>query len=326
LSDLAARLTAFLTHQIPDADIRIDELHPVSGGNARKAWRFDLAIGERDGHLDVPCIMLIQAEAGQLESDLSAEFRVLAALENTGVPVPRALWLDPDGEALGAPAIILERVTGTTDILALRAPEPAARNREVVLAFAEAGAKLHAAPVADRAFPAVPTRETAAAAQVALWKGQFLRHRMEPLPALAFALQWLEDHAPVADRVALVHGDFRLGNFLYEGERVTALLDWEMAHPGDPVEDIAWAYRALWTPEMHVPIEDFVAHYTQVGGGAVPPDTLLFYRLFSEVKHAVISLTAARSFAEGRTRNLRLADRMTLALPCIRQFFAWLPA
>ena len=52
----------------------------------------------------------------------------------------------------------------------------------------------------------------------------------------------------------------------------------------------------------------------------------IFYRLFGEIKHAVISLTAARSFADGRTSNLRLADRMTLALPCIRQFYDWLPA
>ena len=115
-------------------------------------------------------------------------------------------------------------------------------------------------------------------------------------------------------------------NFLYEGEEITALLDWEMAHLGDPVEDLAWAYRSLWTPEMHVPIAEFVRHYTASGGIDVKPETLLFYRLFSEIKHAVISLTAAKSFADGRTRNLRLADRLTLALPCVKQFYEWLPA
>jgi aminoglycoside phosphotransferase (APT) family kinase protein len=324
LTELAARLHTFLTARVPRAtDIRIDDLAPVSGGNARKAYRFDLSLGDGPAQ---PCIMLMQAGAGQLESDLTAEFRVIAALNDTDVAAPRALWLDADGCELGSPTVIMERVPGVTDILSLRAPEPAGRNRAVTLAFAEAGAKLHAVDVAGLDFLGAPTRETAAEIQIGFWEAQFLKHRMEPHPAIGFAFQWLTDHAPVAERIALVHGDFRLGNFLYEGEEITALLDWEMAHLGDPVEDIAWAYRALWTPEMHVPIDEFVQHYMASGGIAVKPETLLFYRLFSEIKHAVISLTAAKSFADGRTRNLRLADRMTLALPCVKQFYDWLPA
>jgi aminoglycoside phosphotransferase (APT) family kinase protein len=325
LTDLLSRLTVFLRRHLADASgFRIDDLKPVSGGNARKAFRFDLIQG--DGIM--PCIMLMQAESGQLESDLGAEFRVIAGLENTGVPAPRALWLDADGSSLGAPAIIMERVSGVTDFLALRAPEPADINRAVALDFADAAAKLHAVEWRSQGlgFLGNPTRETAAAEQIAYWESLFLKHRMEPFPAIAFAFQWLKDHAPVAERVCLVHGDFRLGNFLYEGTRITALLDWEMAHLGDPVEDIAWAYRGLWTPEMHVPLDAFVARYSTASGIAVKPETLLFYRQFSEIKHAVISLTAARSFADRRTRNLRLADRMTLALPCMRQFFDGLPA
>ena len=168
-------------------------------------------------------------------------------------------------------------------------------------------------------------RETTAAEQVALWEAQFLKHRMEPHPGIAFAFQWLKTHAPVAERISLVHGDYRLGNFLFEDERITALLDWEMAHLGDPAEDIAWAYRSLWTPEIHLPIDGFVERYHARGGPTIRPENLLFYRLFGEIKHAIISLTAARSFADGRTNNLRMADRMTLALPCIKQFLAWLP-
>jgi aminoglycoside phosphotransferase (APT) family kinase protein len=324
LTDLGSRLETFLTARVPEAtDIRIDDLTPVSGGNARKAYRFDFI---QDDHPAMPCIMLMQAGAGQLESDLTTEFRVIEALNDTDVPSPRALWLDADGKELGSPTVIMERVRGVTDILALRAPEPASRNRAVALAFAEAGAKLHAVDVTGLDFLGAPTRENAAAIQVSLWKAQFLKHRMEPHPAIAFAFQWLKANAPAAERISLVHGDFRLGNFLYEGEEITALLDWEMAHLGDPVEDIAWAYRSLWTPEMHVPIDEFVRHYAASGGISVKPETLLFYRLFSEIKHAVISLTAAKSFADGRTRNLRLADRMTLALPCVKQFYDWLPA
>jgi aminoglycoside phosphotransferase (APT) family kinase protein len=327
LTELIDRLTAFLTAQVPEAtDVRIDDLTTVSGGNARKAFSFNAVLGEKHGHLDVPCIMLMQAGAGQLESDLTTEFRVIEALNDTDVPSPRALWLDADGGALGSPTVIMERVTGVTDILALRAPEPAGRNRAIALEFADAAAKLHTADIQGLGFLGNPTRETAASQQIALWETQFLKHRMEPHPAIAFAFQWLKTHAPVAERISLVHGDYRLGNFLFEGERITALLDWEMAHLGDPAEDIAWAYRSLWTPEMHLPLDAFVDRYRAAGGPTIRPENLLFYRLFSEIKHAVISLTAAKSFADGRTRNLRLADRMTLALPCVKQFYDWLPA
>jgi aminoglycoside phosphotransferase (APT) family kinase protein len=326
LTELIDRLTAFLTRRLPEAtDIRIDELTQVSGGNARRAFSFNLVAGDQEGHMDMPCIMLMQASAGQLESDLAAEFNVLSALNGSGVAAPRALWMDKDGSALGAPTIVMERISGETDILALRAPEPAERNQAVVLDFAKAAAKLHNADIGKLEFLGNPTRESAAAEQVAYWEAQFLKSRMEPHPALAFAFHWLKTHAPIAPRLSLVHGDYRLGNFLFEGARVTALLDWEMAHLGDPAEDIAWAYRALWTPEMHVPLDEFLTAYEESGGPKIAPENLLFYRLFGEVKHAVISLNAARSFADGRTLNLRMADRMQLALPCIKQFFYWLP-
>jgi aminoglycoside phosphotransferase (APT) family kinase protein len=326
LTDLAERLLAFLAAQLPEApDLRIEDLTPVSGGNARQAFAFDLAVGLEGGHGDIPCIMLMQASAGQLESNLLTEFKVLSALDGSGVPAPRALWIDADGSALGAPTIVMERVAGVTDILALRALEPGARNRAVALAFAETAAKLHNADVSPLTFLGNPTPASVAAEQIALWEAQFVKCRMEPHPALAFAFAWLKTHAPTAPRISLIHGDYRFGNFLYEDTRITALLDWEMAHLGDPAEDIAWAYRALWTPEMHLTLDQFLTSYSEAGGPEIAPENLLFYRLFGEVKHAVISLNAARSFADGRTRNLRLADRMTLALPCIRQFFDWLP-
>ena len=114
---------------------------------------------------------------------------------------------------------------------------------------------------------------------------------------------------PEAERISIVHGDLRFGNLLHDEGRLTALLDWEMVHLGDPVEDLGWVYRrcgartarcrsrSSWPPTRRRP------------AGPVDPDRLRWYQLFSEVKHSVISLTAARSFHERRTPNLRLADR-----------------
>ena len=77
--------------------------------------------------------------------------------------------------------------------------------------------------------------------------------------------------------------------------------------------------------EKFVPVAEFLARYCERSGAAVTPDHLLFWRLFSEVKHSIISLTAARSFNDGRTRNIRHADRATTVTTYLSRFMEWLP-
>lgn len=325
---LAGRLAAFLQAEVPQArNILIENLTPITGGNARQAWSFDAAWMEGGTPHRAGCLMLSKVEAGQLETDLAPEFFLIRALQDTGVPIPRALWLDADGARVGHPSFVMERVPGAADIVALLRPETPETSRAVALDLAQAAARLHAVDWRARGVDFLPPADPATVArdQVAIWESLFLRHRMEPLPALAHAFRWLNDHAPVAERVAIVHGDLRFGNFLYEGMRINALLDWEMAHLGDPVEDLAWVYHPLWSPERHLPLHDFVAAYEAASGAPVPPDTLRFYRLFTLIKHAVISLTGARSFHDRRARNVMMADRMVMAMDCVRQFFEMLP-
>jgi aminoglycoside phosphotransferase (APT) family kinase protein len=143
---------------------------------------------------------------------------------------------------------------------------------------------------------------------------------------LAYAFDWLRRRAPVADRVAIVHGDLRFGNLLYEDGRLTALLDWEMVHLGDPLEDLGWVYRRIWTPERSLPFEEFLAAYEAESlllgwRHPVDADRLRWYQAFSEVKHAVISLTAARSFHDRLTLNLRHADRAATLPAFLDRFF-----
>jgi aminoglycoside phosphotransferase (APT) family kinase protein len=161
-------------------------------------------------------------------------------------------------------------------------------------------------------------------AQIAWWEDNFRAHRLEPHPVLAWLFSWLRRHAPRPRRVVLVHGDLRPGNFLYQGDRVNALLDWEMAHLGDPAEDIAWIYRALWSPERFVPIEEFLAIHAQQAGFVIPRRTVTFYRIFSEAKFASISLAASHSFASGGTSNLRHIDRAAKVPECLALSLAWI--
>lgn len=172
--------------------------------------------------------------------------------------------------------------------------------------------------LADGAPEEAPRRE------VARWEAQFQHNRMEPHPILCSVFDWLHRNLPAPARLSIVHGDFRIGNFLHRNGRIERLLDWEMVHLGDPLEDVAWLYRRLWSPEAFLPLDEAVAVYAAAAGGAVDPADLLYYRVFSEAKFAAISMTAARSYADGRTENLRLAGRMFVVPDCLERCLDWM--
>lgn len=323
---LAEGLRRLVERESPGAtDVEVDDLAPLSGGNARAAWSCDIAWREDGVDQRRECVLLLQAQAGQLEQALAPEFHTLAALEASAVPAPAAYWLDDDGALLGSPGFAMERISGDTGLRELLDPSHGP-SREVALGMAEAAAILHRVdPEAVTGVLPPADGATVARDQVREWRALFAAHRMEPLPALAEAFRWLDAHAPPAGRLAIVHGDFRFGNVVYRDGALRGLLDWEMTHLGDPCEDLAWAYRALWSPAAHLPFEDFLERYRAAGGPNVAEESLRFYRLFGEVKHAVISVTGAHAFASGRSGNLRLADRMTWVPECLEQFLAWCP-
>ena len=140
---------------------------------------------------------------------------------------------------------------------------------------------------------------------------------MPPDPAITAALVWLRRHVPSCDEITLVHGDFRLGNFLVErdgdGARLTGVLDWEMVHLGDPLEDLAWcavaavARAAPTSRAASLPPEEMAAAYAARGGRTVDPERLRFYDVLTLVKMIAIMLTGIRAFNDGRTHDLRMA-------------------
>jgi aminoglycoside phosphotransferase (APT) family kinase protein len=328
VSILREQLSEFIQAQMPAAEgIEVRNLAPLTAGNTRNAWSFDASWNEHGSTRSLACVMLRKAEAGQLETPLIPEFEVIRALWGTGVPIPRAYWIDPEGEWLERPAFVLERVAGTSDFPALLRAEGAEISRGVAEHLVEVAARLHNADWKALGLDFLPATspQTAAVQQVEYWEALFRKHRLEPHPAIVGAFIWLKEHQPVADRITIVHGDFRYGNLLYEGKRINALLDWEMVHLGDPVEDITWAYRALWSPVGVMSLDEFAERYTKFSGIPIHPENLLFYRLFNEMKHAIISLTGAKSFNDGRTRNIVIADRASTVTSYLIQFFDWLP-
>ena len=253
---------------------------------------------------------------------------MIAALGSSEVPVPAALWCDESGAWLGQPFFVTGHVAGTPSMRPLRNEGGDADLRSVALDLARAAAELHRFDwqAADVSFLDPVTPADAAHAQLDLWQDQFERQRLGAEPGLRWAFEWLRANAPTAQRVSIVHGDLRFGNLLYEGPELTALLDWEMTHLGDPIEDLGWVYRELWSPRRSLEFEAFLAAYERAAGVVVDREHLRWYQAFGEAKHSVISLTGARSFHDRSTLNLRLADRRATVGAFLRRFYQLVPA
>jgi aminoglycoside phosphotransferase (APT) family kinase protein len=127
--------------------------------------------------------------------------------------------------------------------------------------------------------------------QLQQWITPLLHDREIDVPLLRAAGRWLGANWPTGGRAGLVHGDFKANNILVDGDRVTAVLDWELCHVGDPVEDLAWTL--LWTTRWDVvgglfDRKEFLSAYATASGREVDNDRLAYWELFSWVKLASI--------------------------------------
>jgi aminoglycoside phosphotransferase (APT) family kinase protein len=110
-----------------------------------------------------------------------------------------------------------------------------------------------------------------------------------------------------------VHGDYRTGNFLYREDRIFGILDWEMAHFGDPLEDLAWSFMPAWQWARDGKVgglveQDFAVRVWEACSGLrADPRALHWWQVFSCLKAQGIWLTGAREYADGRATDVMLA-------------------
>jgi aminoglycoside phosphotransferase (APT) family kinase protein len=258
------------------------------------------------------------------------EFESLSALQSSAVPIPRAFLASDDASILGAPFFLCERAEGGTP-LPWGAQEGAslegARREAIARDFIDALAALHRfdwRPTPLAKWADGMTSDNAALRQLEFWQDRFERWALRPHPMAHRAFAWLRRNPPKALRVAIVHGDYRLGNFLERNDRITAILDWELVHLGDPIEDLGWVFLPQYrggTPLVCglASEEDFLARYEARTGAKVDRCALRFYIVFSLLKLALTHMAAARCFEDGLFNDMRMPAMATQIAPVFRQ-------
>jgi aminoglycoside phosphotransferase (APT) family kinase protein len=287
--------------------VEVDGLRRCSGGASRETWALD-ATGVSGRVLP---LILRRDPAGQASAENRAtEYAVLAAAEAGGVAVPRVLALLGAGDDLGA-GFFMDRVEGETIPRRILRDDEFAGARPHLAAQAGAiAAHVHAIDV--EALPDLPRMD--ARVQIDQQRA-YLDSFDEPHPALELGLRWLEEHAPaLLARPALVHGDFRNGNFIVGPDGIRAVLDWELAHLGDPVEDLGWLCVKSWRFGQAAQIaggfgslNELLSGYTSAGGADVSEDEVRFWVVLGTVKWGVICAGQTLLHVNGIVRSVELA-------------------
>src|SRR5262245_46181077 len=319
-ASLRARLERFLASRL-GADARITAIERSTEGFSQETFSFEVEVGgQRRGY-----VAKREPVAGLLDPyDLEPEFRVLHALSADPLPSPVTPWFERDPAVLDRPFYVMERLPGEVPI-PVAGPDgtgPFTDAERATLAPEVVGAlaRLHGIDWSDAGFDFLgdpgPGRG-AAARELRRWDARIAASGLAVDPPLAEALAWLRTHVPATDEITLVHGDYRLGNFLVTrragSAQLTGVLDWEMVHLGDPLEDVAWCISPLWrggTPFASglTSPEEFVERWAEASGRTPDADRLEVHTLLSIVQMIAIMLTGLRAFRDGRTTDLRMAS------------------
>jgi aminoglycoside phosphotransferase (APT) family kinase protein len=240
------RLEAFICEELPAADeVALSDISLASGGVSRDHFSFDLRWSQGGRRHDWPLILIRDGDRpGQ--TDRGAEFRLLRALEPTDVPAPRPYWCDTTGRWLDRPFIVMERVGGAvTPPFQIPYTESPALRQRLTERFVDVLCELHLLDWRGRGIdfletPTCATEELAGVAARLFRAGVEKSALVDPHPTLERAMRWCIERAPRTRRWTLCHGDYKPDNVLHADGEILAVIDWERAHIGDPLADLAY--------------------------------------------------------------------------------------
>ena len=274
----------------------VTDLRRLSGGASRETWQF--SFGGRP--------LILQRQRGGDVRDMGIEVAVVRAAHAGGVPVPEVIAASADPSALGAAFMILSHVEGETIARKILRDEGfAAARLHLAADCADALAKLHALDASTVA--GLPSID-----QVQQYRA-VLDGFGAPHPTFELAFRWLEANRPPAGRRCIVHGDFRLGNLMVGPDGLRAVLDWELAHVGDPLEDLGWLCVKAWRFGSPYPVAGvgeygpFLAAYAESSGEAVDADVVRWWEVLGTLKWGIMCIMQAQSHLTGMARSHELA-------------------
>jgi aminoglycoside phosphotransferase (APT) family kinase protein len=288
----------------------VSDAKRLSGGASQETWSFDIT--HPDGTIGA---ILRRAPPGYgaapgRAAGLAAEAVLMQLAYDAGLPSPKVLHVLVPGDDLGT-GFIMARVDGETiPRKILRDDEFADARPRLAKQCGEILAGIHALNAA-----ALPQLRTMTAAREIAEMAKEVAGFDWPRPVFELALRWLEDNDPgPSERVTLVHGDFRHGNLMIGPDGVRAVLDWELAHLGDPMEDLGWICVNSWRfGGIDRPVggfgarEDLFAGYEAASGIVVDSERVKFWEVMGTLRWGVMCVGMMQRFRLGPDHSMERA-------------------
>ncbi len=316
MPSLEESLVSYLKLKLPDAaEVRVDQLEQISGGASRQTYRFRLSYRERSVARERRLILRRDPAASLIDTDRKIEFAAYKAFFGSAVPVPEVLWLEDDPRHLGSPFFISVEMTGyqTSPARILMEPYAAHHQKLAEQKWSILGKIASADP---RELGLAGTMEWVEPnacwkRELDYWERVLDSDELIPQPIIRAAIRWLRRNPPPpAQKVSVVHGDYRTGNFLFDEDgRVHGILDWEMSHLGDPLEDLGWSLNRVWCWAHDdrrgglIDRASAIAIWQKASGLKADAAALHWWELFASVKGQAIWVSSAHAWETGDNKD-----------------------
>ena len=295
-----------VAHRLGGNVTDVEDIKRLSGGASQETWLLTVIDNGLTEKLILRRSPFDPAEDRESQAiGLHAEAELLKALEDAGIPIPKVAYAPAEEDGIGI-AYLMSHVPGETiPQRILRKDEFAKARAALKSQTASALAKLHATPV-DK-IPTLPTSN--ASDQIAQYE-KILRSFNLNRPVLELALQWLKANCPPPGEPALVHGDFRMGNLMIDHDGLASILDWELAHLGDPREDIGWLCANSWRfgSPLRVggfsELPEFLDAYNDIAGSDYSVQDIEFWECLSSFKWGIMCLMMYETFQNGNDPSI----------------------
>lgn len=309
-------LAAWLGRELGAPSVTIGDARLLAGGAVQQNWRLDVTIGGGPRAGTHAWVLRTDAAARlDVSLDRVAEFKTIAAAYSAGVLVAEPIAVCEDAAIIGAPFAVQALVGGAAQGRRIvRDPRLGEFGDTLAAELGRQLARIHAIRPAPGVLAFLPVPITNPSRRAVAELRSALDGASAPRPALEHILGWLDQNAPEPAALTLVHGDFRTGNYMVDEGRLTAILDWEFAHWGDPREDIGWFIARCWRfgndDKVAGGIARFaslLAGYNEVAENKVAAGECQYFEVLAAARWATIALLQGDRFVKGGERSLELA-------------------
>ncbi|MFT7305858.1 MAG: aminoglycoside phosphotransferase (APT) family kinase protein [Candidatus Azotimanducaceae bacterium] len=310
LTDVSNVVTHYLEEKWQSV-VEVAAIEQVFGGASRETYLIQLVV---DG---TPRGVVLRRDppSSLIDTERALEYGAYAAIYPTSIPVPEPLFLENDESILGAPFSIMSEVVNAVSAVATLDETGRKRIGEQKWRLLGELAAMDPIALGFEDVCRVPELDRCAIEQLSYWRQVIETDEIHPQPVAAAALRWLEQNLPgPALKLSVVHGDYRSGNFLFEPEgEITGVLDWEMCHLGDPLEDLAWSLDPLWcwdTPQLAgslLPHATAIQTWERASGLILNKKDFFWWRVFAAVKGLAIWVSSSEDFHNGTGKQSILA-------------------